>query len=189
MRLKKSYTTFIMEFKSYISSVLDLDGLSSDEVASLLQDVADPRMGDVALPCFKLAARLKKPPQAIASQIAEKFTSDGLVERAQAVNGYVNFFFDRKAASRRILAELPDMNGELLKDVGQGRTICIDYSSINIAKPFHIGHLGTTAIGGSLCKIFKALGYSAVGINHLGDWGTQFGKLIVAFKNGATEKP
>ncbi len=182
MRLKKSYTTFIMEFKSYISSVLDLDGLSSDEVASLLQDVADPRMGDVALPCFKLAARLKKPPQAIAAQIAEKFTSDGLVERAQAVNGYVNFFFDRKAASRRILAELPDMNGELLKDVGQGRTICIDYSSINIAKPFHIGHLGTTAIGGSLCKIFKALGYSAVGINHLGDWGTQFGKLIVAFK-------
>lgn len=182
MRLKKSYTTFIMEFKSYISSVLDLDGLSSDEVASLLQDVADPRMGDVALPCFKLAARLKKPPQAIAAQIAEKFTSDGLVERAQAVNGYVNFFFDRKAASRRILAELPDMNGELLKNVGQGRTICIDYSSINIAKPFHIGHLGTTAIGGSLCKIFKALGYSAVGINHLGDWGTQFGKLIVAFK-------
>ena len=84
MRLKKSYTTFIMEFKSYISSVLDLDGLSSDEVASLLQDVADPRMGDVALPCFKLAARLKKPPQAIAAQIAEKFTSDGLVERAQA---------------------------------------------------------------------------------------------------------
>ena len=75
------------------------------------------------------------------------------------------------------------MNGELLKkNVGQGRTICIDYSSINIAKPFHIGHLGTTAIGGSLCKIFKALGYSAVGINHLGDWGTQFGKLIVAYR-------
>ena len=73
MRLKKSYTTFIMEFKSYISSVLDLDGLSSDEVASLLQDVADPRMGDVALPCFKLAARLKKPPQAIAAQTDMSF--------------------------------------------------------------------------------------------------------------------
>ena len=171
-----------MEFKSYIASMLRLDGVSSDEIGALLQDVSDSRMGDVALPCFKLASRLKKPPQAIALQIAQNFGGDAFVERAQAVNGYVNFFFNRKAAAQKILYELPDMSDEVLKDAGRGRTVCIDYSSINIAKPFHIGHLGTTAIGGSLYKIFKALGYRAVGINHLGDWGTQFGKLIVAFK-------
>ncbi|MBS1415534.1 MAG: arginine--tRNA ligase [Clostridia bacterium] len=171
-----------MEFKSYIASMLRLDGVSSDEIGALLQDVSDSRMGDVALPCFKLASRLKKPPQAIALQIAQNFGGDAFVERAQAVNGYVNFFFNRKAAAQKILYELPDMSDEVLKDAGRGRTVCIDYSSINIAKPFHIGHLGTTAIGGSLYKIFKALGYRVVGINHLGDWGTQFGKLIVAFK-------
>lgn len=171
-----------MEFKSYISSMLSLDGISPEEVKSLLQDVADSKLGDVALPCFKLAAKLKKSPQIIAAQIADSFEGDAFVSRAQAVNGYVNFFFNRKTAAERILAEIPNMNAAVLKNVGQGRTVCIDYSSINIAKPFHIGHLGTTAIGGSLYKIFGALGYKTVGINHLGDWGTQFGKLIVAFK-------
>ena len=128
------------------------------------------------------------PPQKIAERLAEETSKDGIVSRAVAVNGYLNLFLDRIRVEKEVLSAV--IGGQLFDDkVGEGKTVCIDYSSINIAKPFHIGHLGTTAIGSALYKTYKALGYHVVGINHLGDWGTQFGKMIVAYKKWGEGKP
>lgn len=146
-------------------------------------------MGDFALPCFKLARALRKSPQAIAQQLAGSIGEIEGIDRIQDVNGYLNFYINPQkrsyAAINRILAQ----NGAYgSSDMGNGKTICIDYSSINIAKRCHIGHLSTTVIGHSLYKIFSFLGYKCVGINHLGDWGTQFGKLIYAYKTWGSKE-
>lgn len=135
------------------------------------------------LPCFKLAKVMRKAPPAIAQQIAASFEElPSWLDRMEVAGGYLNFFLSRSqfaCDTLREIAEKQERYGS--SEEGQGHNIVIDYSSINIAKPFHIGHLSTTVIGSALYKIFNFLGYHSVGVNHLGDWGTQFGKLISAY--------
>lgn len=169
-----------MDIKKILSEQINIEGISQEEIYNLITGTANPSLGDFSLPCFRFAKALRKSPVQIANDLKDAFGGCPVVADVQAVNGYLNFFVDNKVMSATVLDEArQDSFGK--SDVGNGKTICIDYSSINIAKPFHIGHLGTTAIGGSLYKLYKNLGYNVVGINHLGDWGTQFGKLIVAY--------
>lgn len=140
-------------------------------------------MGDLALPCFQLARALKKSPSAIASDLAGRMESDHLISRVEAKGPYLNFFLERTEVVRQVLGEICSSGAEFGKSgIGRGMTIVIDYSSPNIAKPFGIGHLRSTVIGAALKRIYQHQGYTVVGINHLGDWGTQFGKVILAFK-------
>jgi len=169
-----------MDIKKILSEQLTIEGISQDEIYNLITGTANPSLGDFSLPCFRFAKALRKSPVQIANELKDTFAGLPLVKEVQAVNGYLNFFVDNTIMSATVLSEARQ-DGFGTSDEGKGKTICIDYSSINIAKPFHIGHLGTTAIGGSLYKLYKNLGYNVVGINHLGDWGTQFGKLIVAY--------
>lgn len=163
--------------------MLSTDVLSEEEIASALETPKDAKLGDATLPCFKFSRALKKSPQIIAGELSEKLRSASFLERVEVVGGYLNLFFDRSRVAEKVFDISSRSDTEIgASDEGRGRTICIDYSSVNIAKPFHIGHLSTTVIGGALYRIFRHLGYNAVGINHLGDWGTQFGKLIVAVK-------
>lgn len=172
-----------MDYKKYISEKLVIDGFTSEQIYSLIALPPNLEMGDYAIPCFKFAKVMRKSPVAIAERLRDEFKTDNIINGVSAVNGYLNFSVNKSAlvkdALDKILTE-GDLFGS--SDEGNGRTICIDYSSVNIAKPFHIGHLSTTVIGSSLYKIFSFLGYKVVGINHLGDYGTQFGKLISAYK-------
>lgn len=180
-----------MDFKimiaGEIASALDIAfgnaPLSADEIAGLLELPPDSAMGDYAFPCFKLARLLRKAPPMIAGELVKVINADFL-SRVEAVGGYLNFFIDKALYASSVIGEVLD-KGEKYgsSDMGAGKTICIDYSSINIAKRFHIGHLSTTALGNALYKIYSFLGYKCVGINHLGDWGTQFGKMIAAYKH------
>jgi len=171
-----------MNFKQCLAALIDFPGKDEREIENLLMEIEDPKMGDFALPCFKFAKELRKSPVVIANEFAKTVKKDEIVEKVEAVNGYLNFFLNREKVGELVLGEIKAANDYGKSDIGSGKTICIDYSSINIAKPFHIGHLGTTAIGNSLKRIYTELGFKVVGINHLGDWGTQFGKLIVAYK-------
>ena len=172
-----------MDFKKYIASRIKAEGLSEEELCSLIAVPPNTEMGDYSLPCFRLAKALRKPPAAIAEELAAAYPADEIVTGAKAVNGYVNFRIDRALWSeqtlRRVLSEREAYGSS---DEGKGKTVCIEYSSVNIAKPFHIGHLSSTVIGSALYKLHKFLGYPSVAINHLGDYGTQFGKLISAYK-------
>jgi len=158
-------------------------GMDEKELEGYIETPPEPSMGDYAFPCFRLAKALRKAPPAIAAELAEKVALPEGIRRAEVKGGYLNFFTDAAAFAKgvltRVLREGAAYGGS---DMGKGGKVCIDYSSINIAKPFHIGHLSSTAIGHSLYRIYKHLGYTPVGINHLGDWGTQFGKMIVAYK-------
>ncbi len=180
-----------MDFKRMIAgeiaSALDIAfgnaPLSADEIAGLLELPPDSAMGDYAFPCFKLARSLRKAPPLIAAELV-KVIDARFLSRVEAVGGYLNFFIDKALYASSVVESVLDAQGRYgASDEGAGKTICIDYSSINIAKRFSIGHLSTTAIGNSLYKIFSYLGYKCVGINHLGDWGTQFGKMIAAYKH------
>lgn len=157
--------------------------LSHEQIYDMLEYPPNPEMGDMALPCFKLSKILKKPPMQIAQELASKISNMEFIEKAEAVSGYLNFFFNKprfiEQTLKRILSEQEKYGSQ---PIGEGKTIVIDYSAPNIAKPFHVGHLRSTVIGNSLRKIFEFMGYKCIGINHLGDWGTQFGKLIVAYK-------
>ncbi len=171
-----------------VKNTFGFDGYDSGFYTDLLEYPPDPGMGDVAFPCFKLSRELRNSPQNIASALAGAIGSDSFEKVVQA-GPYVNFFISDKSY-RRILGEVGD-RGEAYgsSDAGKGKTIVLDYSSPNISKPFHIGHLGTTVIGHSIKLIYSFLGYDCVGINYLGDWGTQNGKQIVAYKKwGDREK-
>ncbi len=158
-------------------------GLPADEVTQLLETPPDPKMGDAALPCFQLAKTMRKAPPMIAQELAQKIEKPDFVTRIETLGGYLNFFYDREFYARGVMSELFEAGENWGKsELGKDKTVVIDYSSVNIAKPFHIGHLSSTAIGSALYKIHKYLGYNVVGVNHLGDWGTQFGKLIAAYK-------
>ncbi|MBO4453396.1 MAG: arginine--tRNA ligase [Clostridia bacterium] len=154
---------------------------SEEYIASLIEVPSDRKRGDLALTCFKLAGVLRTRPDAIAQALAEEFKGAEGFEKVEAVGGYLNFFFGNDKYLKDLAVLVADEYPELEK-TGEGKTVCLDFSSPNIAKRFHLGHLGSTVIGNSLRNIFKALGYKTVAINHLGDWGTQFGKLIVAYK-------
>ena len=172
-----------MDCRQYIAEKLKLDGFDAATIAGYIETPPDTTLGDYALPCFFLAKVLRNSPVKIAENLKSAFVTDDVITECNAVGGYLNFKINRKGFAKNLLAEIAE-KGERYgaDDFGKGKTICIDYSSINIAKPFHIGHLSTTVIGSALCKIFRFLGYKVVGINHLGDYGTQFGKLIVAYK-------
>lgn len=166
-------------FEKELSNALAVDGLTVQDVENALETPKEAKLGDICLPCFKFARTMRIAPPAIAQKLLPRVESLPFVEKVEVVGGYLNVFFDRNTVAQMALASAND-DKVGSSDEGAGKTICIDYSSVNIAKPFHIGHLSTTVIGGTLYRIFEHLGYNVVGINHLGDWGTQFGKLIVA---------
>ena len=176
--------------KTEIASYVNVAGVSREEIASLLMLPPDTSMGDYALPCFRFAKTLRKAPALIAEELKKDILSrPNPFAAVEAVNGYLNFKFDRAAEAGKVLSEVLKRGADYgSSDEGAGKTVCIDYSSINIAKPFHIGHLSSTVIGAALYRMYLKLGYKPVGINHLGDWGTQFGKLIVAYKRWGDEE-
>ena len=156
--------------------------LTVADVTAMLETPPDKKLGDYALPCFRLSKTLRKAPQMIASALAEKMSGEE-IDRVEVVGGYMNIFVSRGSLAEGIVkAVLANPGRWGSSEVGKGKTVCLDYSSINIAKRFHIGHLSTTMIGHSLKRIYDFNGYTTVGINHLGDWGTQFGKMICAYK-------
>ena len=173
-----------MDYKKLIAEKLsDLIELSSEKIEDMLEIPAKSEMGDFALPCFKLSKVMRKAPNMISDMLCKQLVADENIQKIQSVNGYLNFYLNKENAGAQVLSKILDEGEKYAgSSAGAGKTICLDYSSINIARPMHIGHLSTTVIGHSLNRIFKHLGYKTVSINHLGDWGTQFGKLIVAFK-------
>ncbi len=172
-----------MNYKNYIVKKLNLSNIDVNLLESYIEIPPNTEMGDYALPCFKLSKIMRSSPVKIAQDLQSAFQPDEYFSECIAVNGYLNFKVNRLNLAKDVLEDILSAGDSYgASNLGEGKTICIDYSSINIAKPFHIGHLSTTVIGSALCKIFRFLGYKVVGINHLGDYGTQFGKLIVAFK-------
>ncbi|SCW33374.1 arginyl-tRNA synthetase [Paenibacillus tianmuensis] len=174
-----------MNYKQWLAGQLaaKLEGLSQEALAELIEYPPNPQMGDLSLPCFKLSKQLRKAPQAIAEELKAGWSDNASVQRVDAVSGYFNVFLNPAAFAKEVVGEVlarQDRYGS--QEYGQGRNIVVDFSSPNIAKTFHIGHLRSTVIGNALYNIFNFMGYNSVGINHLGDWGTQFGKLIVAYK-------
>ena len=171
---------FTAQIIDCVKKVLDI---SQDEIEELLETPPEREMGDLALVCFRLAKRMRKSPQAIATELKEKLQWPEFVSRLETQGAYLNIFYDKAMRAKNVLeAVLEEGENYGASTMGQGKTVCVDFSSINIAKPFHIGHLSSTTIGNALYRIYGFLGYRCVGINHLGDWGTQFGKLIVAYK-------
>ena len=174
----------MIDFKEKIAEelakVVDID---KKELQSFVEVPKDTKNGDYSFPCFKLAKELKKAPQMIANDIKEKINIEGTgIEKVEVVGGFLNFFIDKKILAKEVLNKVASKEEYGRSKIGEGRNIVIDYSAPNIAKPFHIGHLRSTVIGGALSNIYKFLGYNVTGINHLGDYGTQFGKLIEGYK-------
>lgn len=170
------------EIAAALKAVYDSEPLGVQEIASGLEVPPDAAMGDYAFPCFKLSKSLRKSPMMIADSLKDAIHADYL-GRIESVKGYLNFFIDRATYAEKVVSAVLSQGDSYGSDhSGEGKTVVIDYSSINIAKRFHIGHLSTTMIGNSLYKLHKFFGYNAVGVNHLGDWGTQFGKMIAAYK-------
>ncbi len=168
-----------MDYRDYIAKKLNTEGVAASDIAL----PPNSEMGDYALPCFKLAKLFRKSPVQIAEELKNSFHRDEVISEVSAVNGYLNFKVNKAGLAAEVLSEIENAGDAYGSSaVGNGKTVCIDFSSVNIAKPFHIGHLSTTVLGGSLYKIYKFLGYKVIGINHLGDYGTQFGKLICAYK-------
>lgn len=173
-----------MDYKHLIAENIKIEGFTTEEIEAFIEVPPTKEVGDYALPCFRFSKSLKKAPNMIASDLLQNFPKVSGIKSVECVGGYLNFKLDRdgfvKEIVQKVVAEGENYGKQ---NLGEGKTICIDYSSINIAKPFHIGHLSTTVIGAALYRIYKYLGYNVVGINHLGDYGTQFGKLIYAYKH------
>ena len=162
--------------------------LDKNEIMTYIEIPPKSDMGDYAFPCFKLAKVLKKSPVMIATEIREKISPDEYIEKIEDKAGYLNFYINNEQLVKEVLSEINTEKENFGKsNEGNGKNIVIDYSSPNIAKPFHIGHLRTTLIGSALYKVYKYLGYNTIGVNHLGDYGTQFGKMIEAYKMWGTE--
>ena len=159
----------------------EVEGLEVSDIEGLLEIPPKPELGDFAFPCFRLAKAYRKAPQMIAEDLKEKFSNVDFISKVEANGGYLNFFVDKITFVKQIIDVASGKDFGSTKE-GSGKSVCIDYSSPNVAKNFHVGHLRTTIIGNSLYKIHEKLGYKVERINHLGDWGTQFGKLIVAYK-------
>ena len=173
--------TVAVDLLSQIKSLADGIELTKEDILAMFEYPPDSSLGDIAFPCFKLSRILRKAPPMIAKELAEKFSSS-VVSRVEAVNGYLNIFVSNEYLIENVLFEIENKGEKYGSDgSGVGKVAVFDYSSPNVAKPFHIGHLGTTVIGHSLKMLHEFQGYDCVGINYLGDWGTQFGKLIVAY--------
>jgi len=170
------------EIVSALEKAFNDASLTAENIAQLMEVPPDTAMGDYAFPCFRLAKTLRKAPPMIADALKAAIDAPFLKE-VQSVKGYLNFFIDRATYASEILRAVREQGAAYGGgNEGAGKTVCLDYSSINIAKRFHIGHLSTTMIGNALYRMYSFLGYKCVGINHLGDYGTQFGKMIAAYK-------
>lgn len=174
----------MLAFKEQIAEVLSsLTGVEKEELLSSLEIPPEAELGEYAFPCFALARSWKKPPQAIAAELAAKIEPEKYLDKVQNAGPYLNFFVNRPYLFSRLLPEIARLGPAYGQSAeGEGKTVVIDYSAPNIAKPFGIGHLRSTVIGNALYRLLCRLGYRVVGINHLGDWGTQFGKLIAAYR-------
>lgn len=180
----------MINFKNMIAKqIADATKIDVNEIEGYIEMPPNEEMGDYSFPCFKLAKSLRKAPQLIAEELKDTLEIDSnIIEKVEVISGYLNFFINHEELTRTVLQEINDkkeMYGT--SNLGNGKKIVIDYSSPNIAKPFHIGHLRSTVIGNALYNIHKFLGYECIGINHLGDYGTQFGKLIEGYKRWGTE--
>lgn len=178
-----------MNYKNMIATRLkEFIDLDIEKIEGLVEVPPNSEMGDYAFPCFQLAKTMRKAPNMISSDIAEKINQEGF-EKVEALGPYINFFLDKADFSKAIIEKVLE-EGENYGsgNEGENKKVIVEFSSPNIAKPFHVGHLFTTAIGNSLYKILKFDGYSPERINHLGDWGTQFGKLIYAYKHWGDEE-
>ena len=179
------------DFKELIAEAIydETLGLSTEEIRDMIEIPADEAMGDYAFPCFRLAKTLRKAPQMIAQDVADRVRDAEGFAKVENVNAYVNFFIDRAYFAGQVVDEVNGKGAEYGRsDIGQGRKVIVEYSSPNIAKPFHIGHIRSTVIGNALYKLYDAVGYDVTRINHLGDYGTQFGKMIVAYRKWGSEE-
>ena len=173
-----------MNLKEYVAGRLaGITPLEKNDILGLLALPPTDDMGDLAFPCFALAKTFRKAPPMIAAELAASYAPDEWVEKAEAVGGYLNFYFKREAVAKFVISDVLSKGKAYGTDtLGENKTVLVEYSSPNIAKPFHVGHLYSTAVGNALANIYEALGYNVQRLNHLGDWGTQFGKLICAYK-------
>ncbi|MDD6310672.1 MAG: arginine--tRNA ligase [Firmicutes bacterium] len=173
---------------NYVDKIAELlsaqiEGLETDEIKGMIEQPQNSDMGDYAFPCFKLAKILRKAPPMIAKGIAEAIAEDGIFEKVEQVNAYVNMFISKTSFAKETIGQvIADDENYGKSTMGEGKPVIVEYSSPNIAKPFHIGHIRSTVIGASIAKIYDMLGYDVIRINHLGDYGTQFGKMIVAYR-------
>ena len=172
------------DIKKSISSLIEKE--INVDVYDLIKEIDDSSKGDYAFPCFALAKELHKAPNQIADELASTI-KDESIEKIESVNGYLNFFINKEYLTKIVFEEYDKVKSNYGKEESNGKTVCIDYSAPNIAKPFHVGHLRSTVIGHALYNIYKYLGWNTVGINHLGDYGTQFGKLIEGYKLWGSE--
>ena len=175
----------MISYREKIADILapQIEGLEKDEIMSMIETPADIKMGDYAFPCFKLAKLLRKAPPVIAKSIAEAIGDDPMFEKVESVNAYVNMFVSKEDFAREVVSEAIEKGDDYGRSsIGGGKKVIVEYSSPNIAKPFHIGHIRSTVIGNSIYKIYDFLGYDTMRINHLGDYGTQFGKMICAYR-------
>ena len=175
----------MQDFKIEVAQALKskIEDLTLEEIVELIEIPPNSDMGDYAFPCFKLAKVFRKAPNMIASDLAENIAAEGAISKVEPAGGYVNFFVNKSQLAKTVINDVLTKGKKYgHSDLGKDKTVVIDFSSPNIAKPFHIGHIRTTVIGNALYKIYDSQGYETVRVNHLGDYGTQFGKLIVAFK-------
>ena len=175
----------MQDFKIAIANCLKekIEDLTLEEIVALIEVPPNKDMGDFAFPCFKLAKVFRKAPNMIAADLAENIEAKGAISKVMPLGGYVNFFVNKSQLAETVINDVLTKKEKYgHTDLGQEKAVVIDFSSPNIAKPFHIGHIRTTVIGNALYKIYDSQGYNVVRVNHLGDYGTQFGKLIVAFK-------
>ena len=182
----------MLNYKTTLAAIIapQVEGYEAKAIYELLEYPPNPEMGDLSMPCFKFSKALRKAPQMIAEQLKEKLIASATeeVQRVEAIAGYLNIYLNPHSFAREVVSTvLSEKERYGSQNIGEGKTIVIDYSSPNIAKHFHIGHLRSTMIGNSLYQIFGFLGYRCVGINHLGDWGTQFGKLMVSYLTWGNE--
>ncbi|MDO4719824.1 MAG: arginine--tRNA ligase [Peptostreptococcaceae bacterium] len=174
-----------MDFREQIRDLLVplIEEFSTEEIQNLIEVPPNSEMGDFAFPCFKLAKNYRKAPPLIAAELAGKIEKPDFLSEIKGVGGYLNFFIDRTLTASKVIRSAIEKRDDFGRmEIGKGKNIIVEFSSPNIAKPFHIGHIRTTVIGHSLYRIYRFLGYPTTAINHLGDYGTQFGKLIVAYK-------
>lgn len=176
----------MVNFKEEIAKLIaaEVTDLELSEIQSMIEVPQDSKMGDYAFPCFKLAKVMRKAPPLIAKNIAEKIVDNEIFEKVEQVNAYVNMFISKEEFVKDVVEDVLEKGeGFGRSEIGGGKTVIVEYSSPNIAKPFHIGHIRSTVIGNSIYKIYDALGYNVIRINHLGDYGTQFGKMICAYRH------
>ncbi len=182
----------MIDYKKKIAELIAEDDalqMTADQIAEWIEIPADKSMGDYAFPCFRLAKTLRKAPPLIAQEVAARIEGSGIFEKVNPVNAYVNMFLNKKAFAEQLTKEVLTKGSDYGRsDVGQGRTVIVEYSSPNIAKPFHIGHIRSTVIGNAIYKLYDEVGFDVVRINHLGDYGTQFGKMIVAYRKWGNEE-